>query len=354
MNLIISIISVISILLSFSCKSKIDSKNIENKPSASTNSIQNINTIAFGSCNREDKDQSYWKEISKNNPDLWIWGGDNIYGDSHDMNVLESKYQLIKTNKYYQEFRSKVPIIGTWDDHDYGQNDGNKYFIKKEESKVLMLDFLDVHITSDVFKHEGVYMSYTFGEPGKRVKIILLDTRSFQDKLTKNKSGKSRYNKSQNGDLLGEEQWNWLENELYKNEADVHVIMSSIQFIADKHGYEKWSNFPKSKDKMISIIHYSNANNVMFLSGDRHIGEISKNQIDSLNFPLYDITSSGLTHSYTKSKEVNPYRIGDLVVDKNYGVLQFDWKDKNVIVNCKIKGMDGSIFIDQNIKFDLY
>lgn len=321
--------------------------------SKSPKSIKSISKIAFGSCNHEDDSQEYWQEIAKNHPDLWIWGGDNIYGDSNIPDVLKRKYNLLKTNQHYQKFRNSVPIIGTWDDHDYGMNDGNKTFTIKEESKQLMLDFLDVPATSTVFQHPGCYMSYVFGDVGKRIKILLLDTRTFQDVLKKNPSGKSRYLKSTDGDLLGMEQWNWLEQELYKDEAEVHIIMSSIQVIADKHGFEKWDNFPRSKDKLISIIHYSNARNIMFLSGDRHIGEISRIVNDSINYPIYDITSSGLTHSYTKSKEINPYRLGNLVVDKNYGVLEFDWKKDSVDVICKIKGMQGQEFVNHKIEFSI-
>jgi alkaline phosphatase D len=356
----IKLIFIIStLILTFICcktKSNNDkSKKIINEylPSRSPLTIKNIETIAFGSCNHENDDQSYWNEISKNNPDLWIWGGDNIYADSKTMEVLKSKYDLLKINSFYQAFRNKVPIIGTWDDHDYGDNDGNKTFSMKAESKELMLEFLDVPATSDVFNHEGVYMSYTFGDVGQKIKVILLDTRSFQDVLIKNPSGKSRYIASKEGDILGTEQWNWLEQELYNNEADVHIIMSSIQFLADKHGFEKWGNFPKSKDKMISMIHYSNANNVLFLSGDRHIAEISRIVNDSIHFPLYDITSSGLTHSYSKSKEINPYRIGDLVVDKNYGVLNFNWSDSTVVINCKLKGMSGQVYVNHDFQYPL-
>jgi len=335
------------------CKPNKKSSSLEYLASKSPMSIKTVSTIAFGSCNHEDDPQTHWQEIAKNNPDLWIWGGDNIYG-SADLDILKTKYDYLKQNSLYQKFRNEVPVIGTWDDHDYGMNDGNKTYSLKTESKTLMLDFLDVPATSEVYNHEGCYMSYLFGQAGRKVKVILLDTRTFQDRLDKNPSGKSRYLPSREKDILGRQQWEWLEQELYNNEAEVHIIMSSIQFLADQHGYEKWANFPKSKERLISMIHYSNANNVMFLSGDRHIGEVSRIVVDSINYPIYDVTSSGLTHSYTKSKEANPYRIGDLVVDKNYGIINFEWQDSTVSIQCLIKGMEGQTFVDEQIEYKLH
>ncbi|MBU6168900.1 MAG: alkaline phosphatase family protein, partial [Bacteroidetes bacterium] len=44
------------------------------------NTKQAITTIAFGSCDRQDLPQDIWKAVAQNQPDLWIWTGDNIYG----------------------------------------------------------------------------------------------------------------------------------------------------------------------------------------------------------------------------------------------------------------------------------
>src|SRR5690349_16464987 len=103
---------------------------------------KNVYTIAFGSCNRESRPQPLWEEVEKDKPDLWIWLGDNIYGDSNDTTVLRAKYNMQLNQPGYKSLVSKTPIIGTWDDHDFGKNDGNKTFAAKKESQQLALDFL--------------------------------------------------------------------------------------------------------------------------------------------------------------------------------------------------------------------
>jgi len=64
-------------------------------------------TIAFGSCNKEDQPQPMWKEILNHNPDLWVWLGDNIYGDSQDPQVLQKKYQT----QLEKDNRSRITAI---------------------------------------------------------------------------------------------------------------------------------------------------------------------------------------------------------------------------------------------------
>jgi hypothetical protein len=73
--------------------------------------------------------------------------------------------------------------IATWDDHDYGVNDGGKEYPKKEESKKIFLDFFKEPDTSSRWKHKGIYTSYYYGEAGKKLQVIVLDCRTFRDRL---------------------------------------------------------------------------------------------------------------------------------------------------------------------------
>ena len=76
---------------------------------------------------------------------------------------MAQKYSLLKNTMDYQRLLACAPVIGTWDDHDYGLNDGGKEYSMKEESKKLMLDFLDVPKNAAVRNRPGVYQSYTRG-----------------------------------------------------------------------------------------------------------------------------------------------------------------------------------------------
>ena len=72
-------------------------------------------------------------------------------------------------------------MIGVYDDHDYGVNDGCKNYPKRKESKKCLMDFLDVPKNSPLRKQEGAYQSYTFGKGAQTIKVIVMDTRYFRD-----------------------------------------------------------------------------------------------------------------------------------------------------------------------------
>jgi alkaline phosphatase D len=303
--------------------------------------------IAFGSCSKESSPNQMWSEINALKPNVWIWIGDNIYGDTHDMQVLRKKYDQQKSHPGYQQLSKQSVIMGTWDDHDYGMNDGGKNYSRKQESKIEFLRFLDIPDQADVRTHQGVYQSYTLNAGNKKIKFILLDTRSFRDTLYHGSGKGGPYDINPDGDILGEAQWNWLESELKNSDAQVHIIASSIQFIPDGHHWEKWGNFPKSKQRMISLLSRLRPSHTVIISGDRHIAELSKISISGWNAPLYDFTSSGLTHSWDRAvPEPNKDRVGEMIYERNFGVIDIRWKNDLPVLTGSAIGKDGKILFE--------
>ena len=308
-----------------------------------------LTTLAFGSCNREDLPQPLWEPIVQTNPQVWVWLGDNMYGDSDSMAVLQRKYNMVKAEPGYQKLMATSSIIGVWDDHDYGKNDGGKEYEMKQESAQLFWNFIGEPVNSPRRKQEGVYSAYTYGPKGKRVKVILLDSRYHRDSLARiNKV----YQVNHTGDILGEVQWRWLERELKNSDADINIIGNGIQVLPEEQVYEKWANFPKARKRLLDLIAASNARGVILLSGDRHIAEISKTTLPGMPYPLYEITSSGLTHVYRgEATEPNKYRVGDLIKQLNFGVLNFDWQDGKVAVEILIKGEENKILLQHSVTY---
>lgn len=309
-------------------------------------------TIAFGSCNNQVLENKLWTSIEKNNPAVWIWGGDIIYSDTQDMTYLAKNYERQKQDSSYADFVKNVDVLATWDDHDYGLNDGGMEYEQKEASQQLFLDFFDVPKDDSRRSQKGVYYSKDYEIQKEAVKIILLDTRYFRTALTADTITKKRYqpNTDSNGSMLGETQWKWLENELQTSKASYNIIMSSIQFLSAEHGFESWGNMPNEVLKLEDLLRKTHAKNVIILSGDRHISEISKKEVEGINYPLIDFTSSGMTHSYTNfTSEPNKFRIVDVVSDKSFGVLKIDFSKKEVTM--QIRGADNTLFRSYTQKY---
>jgi alkaline phosphatase D len=286
----------------------------------SLNPEKRITKIAFGSCNFEFHTQPLWPKIAENNPDLWIWLGDNVYSDTEDMQVMQEKYDQQNSNKNYIQFKKNIPIIGIWDDHDYGGDNQGIHYPMKNESQQLFLNFIGEPQNTQRRNQKGIYTSYTLGKGAEKVKIILLDTRFFKE------------NPGKDSDLLGAAQWEWLEQE-FKNSSEenipINIIASGIQFLANSRIIEKWNDYPQSVNKMYTLLEKYQPRGLLFISGDVHYGEILEHKVDTSKLILREITSSGLTHSnypqplFTNNK----YTIDEPYTGIQYGMIRIDWKE---------------------------
>lgn len=301
--------------------------------------------LSFASCNNQNIQNNLWPPILRHDPDVFIWGGDIIYSDTEDMAYMAKNYNKLKNDYAYSSFSKQVPILGTWDDHDYGLNDGGTHYSQKDSVQQIFLDFFDIPLNDPRRLQKGIYYAEEFEVGESSIKIIILDTRFFRSDLSKDPTGNKRYipNDSNDITMLGASQWKWLEKQLTDSEAQFNVIMSSIQFLSYDHGFESWGTMPQEVKKMEELLVRSKAKGIIILSGDRHIAEISSKNIKGLDFPLIDMTSSGMTHSYDSFKgELNPYRITKVVPKKNFGILKFDF-DKNM-VKMEIRGEENILF----------
>lgn len=301
----------------------------------------NITKIAFGSCSKQDKSQEILSTVVSHNPDLFIYLGDNIYANTTDYDEMKGKYALMSCKSNFLNLANTTPIIATWDDHDYGENDAGEEFPAKEMSKELFLQFWQEPLTSNRYTHPGIYTSYFFGDSAHRVHIILLDLRTFRSPLAKNFVGEYIPNSDPSKTFLGNEQWIWLENEL-QQPSQLKFICTSTQICSEYNADENWSNFPLEQQKMFDLIESTNTEHVMFLSGDVHYSELSKRNISG-SYPMYDFTSSGLTQ-VDPIPDGNSFRINNAVNEENFGLIEINWATQEL--NLKI------INIDNEIKFN--
>ncbi|MBK8255326.1 MAG: alkaline phosphatase family protein [Polyangiaceae bacterium] len=307
----------------------------------------NVTRIGFGSCMKQGAPKPVLEVALQRKPELFVFMGDNIYGDTTDMAVLQSKYDTLAGDADFAALRAAVPLIATWDDHDYGANDAGKEYPKKAESKEIFLNFWEEPLDSPRRTHDGIYTSYMYSEPGGTVQVILLDTRWFRDPLdpvTDPSMYKNDYQPTTDTTrtMLGAEQWAFVEAEL-KKPADVRIIGSSTQFGHEYNGWESWTNMPHERQKMVDLIQSTQANGVVFISGDVHWAELSK--LETAGYPLYDLTSSGITEEWPVI-EPNANRIGDAVAENNVGFVEIEWGDTEDKITLSLVDVDGKVRVE--------
>ncbi len=300
-----------------------------------------LRKLAFGSCIDQDRPQPIWNAIIADAPELFVFGGDNVYASTPpwSLDKLERAYARLAAAPGFAALRARVPQLAVWDDHDYGANDGGVEFAHKQASKDAFMAFWGVPSDDLRRKREGLYHAVRLGPVGRQVQIILLDGRWFRSALRRTDRpmapGAERYlpDPDPSKTMLGEAQWRWLEQQL-RQSADLRLIVSGVQVLAEGHGWECWGNLPHERSRLLDLIHQTGAGGVVFLSGDRHIGAFYRHQSPG-RYPLFEMTSSGMTHAWAQAAEAGPNRLGELVRRNHFGCIDIDWETRAIRLSLK-------------------
>jgi len=294
-----------------------------------------LTRIALGSCYHPSLESGIFNEIAAQNPDAFVFLGDNVYAadesDDPTLMSLRQAYANLSAVESFKALRESTPLLVAWDDHDYGKDDAGGDFKYREFSESLYEYVWNIEPSDERTARPGVYFEQTVGPIGKRVQLITLDTRSFRTPLTRHPDQNiGRYMESQdpNQNVLGETQWKWLEEQLRKP-ADIRIMVTSIQLIADGHSWEAWRIMPAERERFYRLLSSSRANGVIVVSGDRHSAAIYKLP-EFEPYPLYELTTSSLNvplTSFVKNPVDEPglHRLIKPYYESNYGLIDIDW-----------------------------
>lgn len=314
--------------------------------------------IGFGSCVHQDKKQIIWDRIVEAKPQLFLMLGDNMYADYPEATPIDEAYRKMDAVAGFKKLREMCPLMGTWDDHDYGINDAGVEYPEKKRSQTLFLDFFKVPADSPRRQREGVYHSEIIGPPGKRVQVIMLDGRYHRSPLKKGPRGSATgyprlvpyvANNDPAATFLGAEQWRWLEEQL-KQPAEIRLIGSGIQVVSEEHPFEKWMNIPHERDRLFALLRSTKAAGVVFLSGDRHMADLSVMDA-GVGYPLYDLTASGFNQASEayRGPEKNRHRVATLSWGHHFGFIEIDWTAKDPLIRLQIREEDGQIAFQHKV-----
>ncbi len=302
--------------------------------------------IALASCFRHSADGPALVDLLATDPDLLLWLGDNIYGDTEDMATLRAKYAVLGANPRFKALDAIPDTMAIWDDHDFGWNNANRTWPFRDAARNEFLRFWGAASDDPRWEQPGVYASRTFGSGDRTVQVILLDNRYNLDPYDYAGTDPGRT-------ILGATQWAWLRERLAEP-ATIRIIGSGIQVLQDydiDEEWEGWRDTPLERDRLFALIRDLGVPGVIFVSGDMHFAELTRLP-DALGYPTYDLTASGLdqVETWAEGQWINPNRIGQLLnSDRKFGIVEIDWGPQDPEIHLQIR--DGArIHLDHVVR----
>ena len=273
-----------------------------------------------------------FQTMAKADADLMLWLGDNIYLREVDFGSYAGfghRYAHMRATPELQDLLGSQPNVAIWDDHDFGPNDCDGYFVHKDWAQAAFEAFWANPGYGLPNTDGGITTQFRFMD----VDFFLLDNRYHRV---------NHHNKTQEPQILGKEQIDWLMGALSASRAPFKIIAVGGQFLSDAAIYENHAQFPKEREMLLRRLDEEGIRNVIFLSGDRHNGELTRLQLPGGNW-VYDLTVSPLTSSsYDHTEEPNSLRVPETMIGvRHFAELNFSGPRKDRELKIVMRGVAG-------------
>lgn len=282
-------------------------------PAEGDGSRENVITrIGIAGCHRQDFPAPALSRYLEAQPQLMLWVGDNVYADTEDdIGHIEACYAALEAKPAFRLLRDKAITIAGWDDHDYGLDNSGRNYALKQESKRLFRSFWKQEgwIPEE---RDGVYHARLFGQGNQTLQVIILDPRF------------NREDEGEAADTLGESQWRWLEHQL-REPADLRLVVSGYQVLLDREArFETWAKFPRARQRLFDLIRRTGAENVIFVTGDQHYGEVLRVR-NALGYDAIELMFSGINQE--EPHVLATHRVSPVAHAKDaYALIDIQWQ----------------------------
>jgi alkaline phosphatase D len=298
--------------------------------------------IGIASCMSDEfmeVQEQMWSQFIALKPDVAFLIGDNVYAD-----VINGKYiggeanpQQIwmrhletRENLKFYHTRRLIPTFGTWDDHDYGFNNGDKTYKYKKESAQIFSIFFPYAKAKSTSKGPG--LSYRFSLSGQN--FYFLDARSFRD-----------HYKNEKGTHLGVNQEKWLFKDM-RSVRGPNWLVKGDQFFGKYHRYESWERYhPQNLKSFLSKVRRER-DPALFVSGDRHLTEIMKLEKKLVGYPSFELTSSAIhskVYPGSFAKEPNPRQLVGTDGEYNFMFIKARAKGRQLVLGVTSFGLQDKV-----------
>jgi alkaline phosphatase D len=227
--------------------------------------------FAFGSCAR-DEAQPIFGALLAADPDVFLFLGDNHYGDTAELGASRQQYRWAHSRALRRDLLHQSSILAIWDDHDYVANNSDASSPGGEVARRVFSEYWANSSVGD--GAAGIYHSQRWGE----VELFLLDGRTWR---------------SLDDSLLGLDQEAWLLEALWASDATFKLVGLGSQWTLEGSS-DSWAAYPEARDRLFQALTDEGIGGVVLLSGDIHHSEMRLLPGVGGGYSLPELTASPL------------------------------------------------------------
>ncbi|MFM1822563.1 MAG: Alkaline phosphatase precursor [Planctomycetota bacterium] len=258
--------------------------------------------LGLGSCAPSVPDP-IWTQVVDEGCEGFVLLGDTPYIDDDRLAVAREKHRAFLVQPEIARMIRSMPVWGTWDDHDFGRNDGHGDFPGKHVARLAFTEYRanatfgqdrDGRPQRDRFgEARGIHTSFRRGP----VEVFLLDPRWFS------RTAPSWADSAQ-PTCLGAAQWAWLREALRASTATFKLLATGMIW-DDKGNPEKddWHTYRHERDAILDLVRDERIAGVVLIGGDIHVSRALRYR-DRVGYDLWQFITSPMHGSTIPSLDV--------------------------------------------------
>lgn len=236
----------------------------------------------------EGTKNAMWESARAANPDYLFFIGDSVYGDALIIagpNFLWERYIESRKSIPFYRWKNLKPVLATWDDHDFGQDNGDgKMSFKAEALSHFRTFFAQESDKKHLFKgHANSLLFRAFGQ-----NFAFFDNRYYRGFWSEEKYRT----------FLGKKQIDWMMDGIAQNPLPTLVMQGAPTFGRSEKKCSYHHNSPQELQYFLTKLKDTGAPAV-FAGGDLHYSEVSKIDKRVLGYDTAELIT-GCMHSNTK------------------------------------------------------
>lgn len=289
-------------------------------------------SVGFVSC-ANNTSEPVWERMSTLNLDQVILGGDTPYVDVADLPTIRLKQRGFLETPFLSSLIRGTSTVGTWDDHDFGLNNGNGVNAADRRSNTRR-GFVEYR-AHDQFGTgtEGVYHKVNLGV----MEIFLLDPRWWSQTAASpvDPTKKTCY---------GSEQWAWIRQALEASKAPFKVLAIG-EIWQDKKNAENDDQFTYwyERDALFDFIRAKKIPGVVLVGGDIHVSRHFVHR-QRLDYDLHDFVTSPAHTSVIPSLDVtHPDLEWSSQEPRQFMTLTADTRPDPAVMTARFHLADGTV-----------
>jgi hypothetical protein len=295
-------------------------------------------SIVVSSCARTGSNGLVFEAMAAEDALLYIVPGDFHYENIVTSNVgaFRDAYAAQLTSPAQAALYAGTPIAYVWDDHDFGGSNSDGSSAASDAARLAYRENVPHYPLPAGEGDAPIYQAFTIGG----VRFVMTDTRSMRN-LERLPDGSDS--------LLGEEQREWLKQELLAGSRDYDLVVwvNAVPWIAPAAGgRDDWGGYATERAEIADFIADNGITNLLMLAGDAHMLAIDDgtntdySAAGGAGFPLLHAAATDRPGSV----KGGPYSEGAYPGAGQYGLVTFTYEGDSLVVN-----MDGRNWLRESI-----